>query len=425
MPQSPASSSSTPAKSPASLSFLHAHATHPLPELAVEIAWAQLSAQGVEDLAPTLGWCYLTDELAHGAEQVMRALRERLPEVSWVGAVGVGVLATGVEYMDEPALAVMVCNLPKADFRLFHGRKPLPAFPTGTLADGGWHAHTAQVHADARSPELTELLGELAARTNTGYLFGGLSAGRHGSPHLAWTPDEGSQADAAPQGVWQGGLSGVALTERVHLVSRVSQGCTPVGPRREVTRAERNVVYELDGRPALSCLLQDLGMTATIATEGWQRQALPKVRATLAGLTDAGSDLLEHGRHFGADTRVRHLIGLDPGRQGVALADNVEVGMQLAFCQRNQHAARQDLVRICAEVREEFDPDEHPGREAVGAVYISCAGRGGAHFGGLNAEMELISHALGDLPIVGFFAGGEVARHHLYGYTGVLTVFGR
>ena len=26
-------------------------------------------------------------------------------------------------------------------------------------------------------------------------------------------------------------------------------------------------------------------------------------------------------------------------------------------------------------------------------------------------------------PLVGFFAGGEIARHHLYGYTEVLTVF--
>jgi len=28
-----------------------------------------------------------------------------------------------------------------------------------------------------------------------------------------------------------------------------------------------------------------------------------------------------------------------------------------------------------------------------------------------------------DIPLVGFFAAGEIARHHLYGYTGVLTVF--
>ena len=29
----------------------------------------------------------------------------------------------------------------------------------------------------------------------------------------------------------------------------------------------------------------------------------------------------------------------------------------------------------------------------------------------------------GAAPLIGFFAGGEIARHHLYGYTGVLTVF--
>lgn len=412
-----------PAAASPPLRFLQAHATHPHPQLAVELVWAQLSAQGAESIRPTLGWCYLSDELAYGAAQVLQALRERLPSVSWVGAVGPGVLATGVEYMDEPALAVMVCNLPEADFRLFHGRRPLPRLSS---IDPAWHAHTAQVHADARSPEVAELIAELAGRARTGYLFGGLSVGAQGGPHLASTPDDAGAGEIAEVcGVWHGGLSGVAFSDRVHLVSRVSQGCTPVGPRREVTRAERNVVQELDGIPALSCLLQDLGVTATIAAEGWQREALPKVRATLAGLSDADGTLLEHGRHFGADTRVRHLVGLDPARQSVALADTVEVGMQLAFCQRNPHAARQDLMRICAEVREEFDPDEHPQRQALGALYISCAGRGGAHFGGPNAEMALISHALGELPVVGFFAGGEVARHHLYGYSGVLTVFGR
>jgi small ligand-binding sensory domain FIST len=37
--------------------------------------------------------------------------------------------------------------------------------------------------------------------------------------------------------------------------------------------------------------------------------------------------------------------------------------------------------------------------------------------------MQIVRHALGDVPLVGFFAAGEIARHHIYGYTGVLTVF--
>ena len=64
-----------------------------------------------------------------------------------------------------------------------------------------------------------------------------------------------------------------------------------------------------------------------------------------------------------------------------------------------------------------------PARHIAGAVYISCTGRGGPHFGGPSAEMQIVRRALGDVPLVGFFAAGEVAHHHLYAFTGVLTVF--
>jgi small ligand-binding sensory domain FIST len=176
-----------------------------------------------------------------------------------------------------------------------------------------------------------------------------------------------------------------------------------------------------------------------------------RVRHTLAGLMDAdGASQAERTGHFGTDTRVRHIIGLDGARHGVALADHVEPGMRLAFCQRNAAAARADLVRICAEIREELEPQElepvpqparadadmapvygalgavqppQPGRHIAGAVYVSCSGRGGPHFGAPGAELQIVRHALGDVPLVGFFAGGEIAHQHLYGYTGVLTVF--
>ena len=80
------------------------------------------------------------------------------------------------------------------------------------------------------------------------------------------------------------------------------------------------------------------------------------------------------------------------------------------------------LVRICAEIRDEVESNLTPSRR-VGAIYVSYSGRGGAHFGGPSAELQIVQHALGDVPLAGFFAAGEVARHPLYGYTGVLTVF--
>ena len=61
--------------------------------------------------------------------------------------VGAGVLATGVEYMDEPGLAVMLCNLPQDHFEIFHGRHPLVSQRPGAPAPS-WRAFTAQVHAD-------------------------------------------------------------------------------------------------------------------------------------------------------------------------------------------------------------------------------------------------------------------------------------
>ena len=64
----------------------------------------------------------------------------------------------------------------------------------------------------------------------------------------------------------------------------------------------------------------------------------------------------------------------------------------------------EDLIRVCAEIREELEPQEqtlevanalsapeaesapHPARRVAGAIYVSCAGRGGPHFGAPSAE---------------------------------------
>ena len=390
--------------------FLQAHATHPDWRLALAMVQPQLDAQRRErgpGWTPTLGWVYLTDHYAAQAEALLAELQRRWPGVAWVGSVGVGVAASGVEYFDEPALSLMVSDLPPADWRVFSGTRPL----------AGFAAHSALVHADPSTPELAELVADMSHKTASGYLFGGLASSRQRTLTIA---------DA----VLQGGLSGVAFGAGVALVSRVTQGCTPVGPRRRVTAAQRNIVLQLDGAPALDCLLDDLGLAGRDP-----REALPQIRRTLVGLSDPadGADGVLRPGAFGPDTRVRHLVGLDPSNGGIAIAEAAEAGQQLAFCQRHTEAARRDLVRICAEIREELAPAhepafaqggaEPPAATMLGAVYVSCAGRGGPHFGAPSAELQIVRRALGEVPLVGYFAGGEIARHHLYGYTGVLTVF--
>jgi small ligand-binding sensory domain FIST len=435
--------------------FPSGHATHPQWRMAAALVLAQLRAQMGQPAyasAPSLGLVYITDHYADEAQAVLDFLCSELPEVTgWSGTVGVGVAASNVEYFDEPALSVMLLDVPADQYRVFSGVAPLPA-PAHQSASG-FVAHTALVHADGHTPELAELLVEMAARTDTGYLFGGLSASRGVDVQFAVGRDGNLAGQGAASGVFAGGLSGVAFGARVALVSRVTQGCQPVGPLRTITEARENVVLALDGEPALDVLLDTLG----VSLDGGDPQpALQRVRATLAGLVNSGEQPqgVRSTGHFGTDTRVRHIVGLDGSRRGVALADYVEAGMRLAFCQRNVTAARADLVRICAEIREELSPDEEAvpaaplassaalgghapepglsgetapvasqGRRICGAIYVSCSGRGGPHFGGPSAEMHIVRHALGEVPLVGFFAAGEIAHQHLYGYTGVLTVF--
>jgi small ligand-binding sensory domain FIST len=362
---------------------------------------AQTAARATrqDESAPfTLGWCYLSDYYAPASEAILDELHRALPGVAWVGTVGVGVAASGIEYIDEPALVLMLAPLPQDSFRLFSGLRPLPA------TSSGFAPHTALVHAEGSTPDVQELLHELSARTATGYLFGGLSSARNRSLHIA-------------EGVFTGGLSGVLFGPEVGLISRVTQGCQPIGPVRIITHAERNLVVTLDGKPALDCVLDDLGLDRDLPVDALS-QALS---TTLVGLSTGAEDVPKKPGQFGADTLVRHLLGVDPEHRVLAVADLVESGMELAFCTRNREAARLDLVRIATEIRAEL----HGGTAGrmSGALYVSCSGRGGPHFGARHAELQTLRNALGDVPLVGFFAGGEIARNHLYAYTGILTVF--
>jgi small ligand-binding sensory domain FIST len=419
--------------------FPYGHATHPQWRMAAGLVLAQLRAQmalhGYAS-APTLALLYITDHYATQAQEILEYLSAELPEITdWSGTVGIGIAANNVEYFDEPALAVMLCELPSDQYRVFSGVAPLGL---------GFEAHTALVHADADTPDLGELIAEMAARTASGYLFGGLSSSRSATVQFAVGGNGNISGHGAASGVFSGGLSGVAFGAGVSLVSRVTQGCLPLAREHQVTAAEGNVVTRLDGEPALDLMLRELKVSLE-----QPEQALMAVRATLVGLmqpadsADPGGDGVAVGRtgNFGSDVIVRHIIGLDPARRGVAVSAGLQEGMQLAFCQRNVQAAKADLIRICAEIREELEPEElpmeaalalaaseaesvpHPARGIAGAIYVSCSGRGGPHFGGPSAELQIVRRALGDVPLVGFFAGGEIARHHLYGYTGVLTVF--
>jgi small ligand-binding sensory domain FIST len=318
-----------------------------------------------------LGFVYFTDVLAGESGEILDVLKTRTGVRNWIGSVGTGVLATGTEYQDEPALAAMVADVDA--FSVFSGRAPLKA--------GG---SFAVVHADPAAPDLPGLVSDMSAKVGTGYIVGGVSSSR-------------SQTVQIANDVLSGGLSGAVLGEEVAVATRLTQGCTPYPGRFRVTEGEDNIIARLDGRPALEVLLEAVG--------GERAQLL-------VGLPVPGS---ETGAHF-LDYTARNIVGVDPKTGLVAIGDLVEPGMEILFCKRDAAAAKKDLQNVLLSLKEAVP-------EPRGALYYSCVARGEHMFGSRGAELALVKRSLGEVPLVGFFCNGEISRDRLYGYTGVLTVF--
>lgn len=338
-----------------------------------------------------LGFLYVTDAVTPYLEETLAMLRDATAVDHWVGAVGIGVCATGVEYYERPAMAVMLAELPADAFRVFptitEDLRAYDALQQDWL--GNAEPFLGLVHADPSNPATEGLLEQLAARTATGFLVGGLASAHEDTRLIA-------------DGVTQGGLAGVMFTEAVGVQTNLSQGCSPIGPHRTITESQRNILVTLDNRPALEVFKEDIGpeLSRDIARLGG---------TIFAGLPIPGSDT--------ADYLVRNLIGVDTTQNLLAIGDLVEQGSEVMFCRRDADTAREDLARMLAHLKSRLDG---PPR---GGVYVSCLGRGINLFGDDSEELKQIRDQLGDFPLVGFYANGEISRDRLYGYTGVLTLF--
>ncbi len=338
--------------------------------------------EGVEPLGDgaNLGFVYLSDHLSGEAASILTVLRGRTGIDDWVGTTGIGIVANGQQFFDTPALAIMIASIPE-DAKHLTG--PSQLLPTGFRP---WFGVT---HADPTLPDLPEHLAALETDPG-GYWVGGLAASRGPNPVIA-------------RSLVSGGAAGVAFSDQVPIATALTQGCTPIGPMREITRAERNIIVELDGQPAFDVFRAEIGEVLA--------RNLDRVPGFIfAGLSHAGSD--------SADYLVRDIAGVDPQHGLVAVPQDVTVGERLMFCRRDAGAAATDMSRMLDALAERSGPT--PPR---GGLYFSCLGRGPSLFDDDRSEAAMIRERFPDLPLVGFFGNGEIANSRLFAYTGVLSLF--
>jgi small ligand-binding sensory domain FIST len=342
--------------------------------------------------AANLGFVYVTDAYADSLQLIVEQLRAGTGVEHWTGTVGIGICATDREYHDAAAMAVMIGGFSEDSFRLlsFYGRAAdhLPASWDEWLQRSA--SHVAVLHGDPGNGMLPELLKQLHGELPGGYLVGGLTSSHGPHPQIADTLREG-------------GLSGVVFNSDTAVATALSQGCSPIAPRRVITDCHGNVINYIDQRPALDVFKEDIG---EILARDLNRAA----GYIFVGLPIEGSDT--------GDYLVRNLIGIDTQGKRIAIGDMIHPGQKIQFCRRDGQTAWEDMQRMLDGLQQRL-----AGATPRGGLYFSCLGRGEALFGSDSAEVRMIHNTLGDFPLVGFFANGEIFNQRLYGYTGVLTLF--
>ncbi len=206
------------------------------------------------------------------------------------------------------------------------------------------------------------------------------------------------------------GAVAIMISGPVDILPVVSQGCRPIGHPMVVTKAERNVIHELGGKPAL---LQLKTVFDTLATS--EQQLVQR------GL-HLGRVVNEYQEHFTqGDFLVRNVVGIDPDRGSIAVGDFFRPGQTVQFHVRDARTADDEMRQLLARVR------DLAATAPQAALLFTCNGRGTRLFPEPHHDAGLVRHYLGAIPLAGFFAAGELGpiggKNFLHGFTASVALF--
>ncbi len=369
-----------------------------------------------QQLSPRLGSCvdllvlFVTPEHREVLPTLLTALRTDLSPRVTVGCTVQGVIGVKQEIEQGPAIAALAASLSGATLTPFtyeqlhwpsNAEHP-DALRAALLGDMPLsEVRALLLLADPFSTPMTGLLPAITRALPGVPVIGGMaSAGRQAGDNRLFLDDEMFNTGAVGV-IWSGGID---------VQTVVSQGCRPVGKPYVITKAQRHMVQELAGRKAME-VIQELG------------QSLPDTDRELLRHSPlmVGRVIDEYKSRFGrGDFLIRSLMGADMEDGYVAIADpQVRVGQTIQFHVRDQKTATEDFQLL-------LDGQKLDGPPA-GALLFSCNGRGTRLFDHAHADAAMVHAALGEVPLAGFFAAGEIGpiggQNFVHGHTASLALF--
>lgn len=339
-----------------------------------------------------LGFLYVSDALADELDHIVHLLVHGSGVEDWVGSLGIALCVTNQEIYDQPAMAVLFTPISRSDYQLLPTIHEVSHVEGGVPQFSGGAQGFAVIHGDSTNPETPEIISALAQVSSDSECFftGGLTSSQKNQYQVVNTVEEG-------------GVSGVLFSDKVNIITGHTQGCTPLQGQYTITSCRQNIIQTLDNKPAVNVMKDCVG------------EVLARDLSRLGGFIFAGLPVEGSDTH---DYMVRNLIGLDESSGVIAIGEMVNEGDPFIFCRRDGNTAVVDMQSMLERIKTQLK-----GQPPLGGLYFSCLGRGRYQFGENSEEMKMISQVLGDFPVIGFQANGEIFHGRLYGYTGVLVVF--
>jgi hypothetical protein len=183
-------------------------------------------------------------------------------------------------------------------------------------------------------------------------------------------------------------------------------GCIPIGTAYQITRAEGNTIYELDGQPVFSVLRQYL---TDEEIERWDRMIV----SFCFGIKTSNGD----------DFMIRYLPQRDEARGAVMLQTEVCEGMEIWVMRRDRDKILEGTAGIIQSLQSQLQ-----GRSPKLVFQFDCYGRGKSVLTDQQKHQLLhqIQTNIGDqLPWLGFYSHGEIApvggQNAFHNYTLILA----